>query len=68
MFLTADDLALLTGYTRWSAQRRWLTARGYRHEVTAAGRPVVARAEVERHLVGTTAPRARTAPRLDLVS
>jgi hypothetical protein len=44
MFLTADELARLTGYRRPSAQIRWLKARRVRHFVNAAGLPVVARA------------------------
>lgn len=47
MFLTTDELATLTGYTQTAAQRRWLTRHGYPHELTAGGRPVVARAYVE---------------------
>lgn len=54
MFLSADDLAALTGRVRRGAQVRWLRAHGWRHTVNALGLPVVAVAEVNRKLVGGT--------------
>lgn len=70
MFLTPEEVVALTGYQRWSAQRRWLTQRGYRHDVLGSGRPVVLRAEVERHLLGGSGPKERSTggwsgPKLD---
>lgn len=44
MFLTPDDLIVLTGLRRPSAQAKWLRAHRVRHYVNAGGRPVVARA------------------------
>ena len=54
MFLTADELRLLTGRQRPRAQARWLRDHGYRHTVNALGAPVVAVAEANRKLVGGT--------------
>ena len=50
MFLTTIQLGELTGFRRYSAQRRWLISHGYRFEVNALGRPVVLRSAVERKL------------------
>lgn len=47
MFLTADELAELTGLSRHSAQIRWLNDRGWAHAVNGDGRPVVSRQEAE---------------------
>lgn len=52
LFLTEPDLRRLTGLKRPSAQIRWLQERGWPHEVDCAGRPVVARAEMERRMTG----------------
>jgi hypothetical protein len=52
MFLTADEIHVLTGRVRPSAQVRWLRQHGYRHTVNALGSPVVAVAEANRKLVG----------------
>jgi Domain of unknown function (DUF4224) len=41
MFLTPDQLHELTGYTRKSAQVRWLRKNGIQHYVRADGRPSV---------------------------
>jgi hypothetical protein len=51
MFLSADDLADLTGRRRSSAQIRWLSAQGLRFVLGADGRPRVLRAEVEGRLL-----------------
>lgn len=66
MFLTATDLEALTGRKRWRSQVQWLQTHGYRHDLTAAGRPVVLREEVERHMLGSDKKRAAQ-PRLDLL-
>lgn len=52
MFLTVADLEHLTGLQRPSAQARWLKRHGWRFTVNGLGRPVVAVAEANRHLVG----------------
>lgn len=51
MFLTAAELAELTGYRRPSAQLRWLREHRWRFEVNAVGHPRVARAYFERRMV-----------------
>lgn len=43
LFLTADELAELTGYTAPRSQRKWLDANGYRYAVNANNQPKVAR-------------------------
>ena len=59
MFLTPAELATLTGYQLAGWQIRWLKERGWRFEVSATGRPVVARVYAEQRMVGTaTAPGA----------
>ena len=57
MFLTAAELAELTGLKRGSAQARWLAQAGLRHVLGADGRPRVLRAEVERLLSNGPPPR-----------
>lgn len=52
MFLTPAELAELTGKVRFTAQVAWLTRRRWAFEIRDDGRPVVARAEAERQLVG----------------
>lgn len=52
LFLTADEVAELTGYKRPYDQRRWLGARGWPHELDANCRPKVSRAYAERRLAG----------------
>ena len=52
MFLTPLEIQRLTGYTRPSAQIRWLRHHGWRFTVNALGDPVVALAESNRHMVG----------------
>lgn len=47
MFLTPDDLRILTGYRIPAYQIRWLTRNGIRHWVNRAGRPVVPRAAID---------------------
>jgi hypothetical protein len=60
MFLTAAELAELTGLTRHSAQIRWLRDRHWAHAIRADGRPVVSRKEAERQLETAAAPKRRT--------
>jgi hypothetical protein len=50
MFLTIEEITELTGYRRFTAQCRWLAARGYRFETNAHGRPIVLVSSVERRL------------------
>lgn len=53
LLLTRDELCELTGYVQTASQFRWLTDRGWRHEVGGDGRPKVARAEYERRMLGS---------------
>lgn len=64
MFLTAEELAELTGYILPAYQRRWLTAHAYPHEVAASGRPVVARSYVDGRLGGKVAVPPKSSPNL----
>lgn len=50
MFLTAEELRELTGRARRKNQIAWLKAKGYKHEVNALGRIIVARAHVDYRL------------------
>lgn len=43
LFLTNAELQVLTGYRSYAKQIQWLIVRGWVHEVSAIGRPVVAR-------------------------
>ena len=56
MFLTAEELADLTGYVVPAYQVKWLDRAGYPFETAATGRPKVLRGYVERKLglVGAT--------------
>jgi len=47
MFLTADDLVILTGRKRRALQIQALRSMGIPFRVNAAGRPVVCRSAVE---------------------
>jgi len=66
MFLTPDELAILTGRKRASSQIRWLAQAGIRHVLAADGRPRVLRAEVERAMLG--GPARQSEPRLRIAS
>jgi hypothetical protein len=52
MILPRQEVKALTGYTRASAQVRWLQRNGWKFIVNGLGEPVVAQAEFSRHLVG----------------
>jgi Domain of unknown function (DUF4224) len=52
VILGAADIQQLTGYTRPSAQTRWLRRHGWRFTVNGLGAPVVALAEFQRHMIG----------------
>lgn len=56
MILTDQEIQSLTGFRRASAQARWLRRNGYRFTVNGLGKPVVAVAEFNRHMVGGRAP------------
>jgi uncharacterized protein DUF4224 len=52
VILARSEIQRLTGYSRASAQVRWLRHNGWRFTVNALGDPVVALAEFNRHMVG----------------
>ncbi len=52
LFLTDEEIVILTDYKRPADQRRWLTDRHFAYAVGASGKPKVLRTEVERHLLG----------------
>lgn len=47
MFLSADELATLTGRAAKSRQIAWLRANGVAFRVSATGHPVVARSAID---------------------
>ena len=51
-FITPEETEELTGYVRRPAQTRWLERHGFSFTITRSGRPIVLRAEMERHLLG----------------
>lgn len=57
MILPRSVVQELTGYTRPSAQARWLRDHGWRFTVNALGYPIVFVAEANRHNVGGKAAR-----------
>ncbi len=65
MFLTADELRALTGYKLPAFQLRWLADHGYRHEVSAGGKPVVARSFVESKIGGGLAVPQKSRPNFE---
>ncbi len=59
MILAPSDLVDLTGYTRASAQIRWLRDHGWKFTVNGLDKPVVAQAEFNRHMVGGKAAKVQ---------
>lgn len=55
MIIDASQLRFLTGYVQPAAQARWLRRHGWKFTVNALGKPVVALAEFNRHMVGGAA-------------
>jgi hypothetical protein len=62
MFLGIEDLMVLTGYSRPSAQRRWLAQNGFRFWVRGDGTLAVPSFQLE------AAPRRRPAWQPDLLA
>ncbi len=65
MFLTPDEVADMTGYTKQSAQIRWLTAERFGFVVSSSGAPKVLRAVVVSRL-GSEQSKKRNEPVLRL--
>jgi hypothetical protein len=53
-FLTADELAEVTGYKHVASQREWLDKNGWSYVVNASGRPIVGRYFARLRLSGIT--------------
>jgi hypothetical protein len=51
-FLTADELAEVTGRKHVASQRNWLDKNGWAYVVNAAGRPIVGRWYARMRLAG----------------
>jgi hypothetical protein len=62
LFLTDEELVSLTGYRLAKYQVTWLRNRGWRFEQNAAGAPRVARAYLERKMVGESLSEAPAQP------
>jgi Domain of unknown function (DUF4224) len=67
MFLTDDQLAVLTGYKLRHKQMARLRELGIPFIPSAAGFPVVATREIERRLVQDPKIRIKDRPKLELV-
>ena len=52
LFLAPEEMTALTGYARRSGQIQWLREHGWRFELDRDGSPRVARAYMERRMVG----------------
>ena len=50
LFLDDNEVKRLTGYSRPSAQRRWLLDHGWPHEVNGLGRPLLLTSVVQTRL------------------
>lgn len=59
LYLTPDELIELTGRKLVSLQIKWLVAKGWKHEVNAVGRPIVARSYFEYRLGSGANPNER---------
>lgn len=66
MFLTAEELQELTGYTFHCRQIDWLRQNHWKFEVTAQKKPKVARSYFESRL-GASSPRQENQPVVPLV-
>jgi hypothetical protein len=59
VILSPSELVNVTGFTRASAQIRWLRKHGWKFTVNGIDKPVVAVAEFNRHMVGGRAARSQ---------
>ncbi len=65
MIVPKAELKMLTGYTRISAQIRWLRRNGWKFIVNGLGDPIVALAEFNRQMVGGKAAPATQEPNFE---
>lgn len=69
MFLTANELAELTGYTRSTKQRAWLDRNGAPYYVAASGRPIVLQSTLGPQApVADAPPEPAPEPKPDLIA
>ena len=54
-FLTDEEMSILTGLDRKSAQIKWLAANGWRYVTNAAGSPIVSRLYCRQKMAGEIA-------------
>lgn len=66
MFLTADNLHVLTGRKRYTAQANWLRNNGFNFRIAADGSPRVLISHVEK-VMGGHAIKIRSTPNFDAV-
>ena len=59
IFLTPEELVELTGRKSARHQIGWLDVKGWKHEVNAVGRPIVARTYAEYRLGSAPEPNRR---------
>lgn len=68
MFLTSEEVEVLTGDTRAFMQIRWLIQRNWIFEISGSGAPVISRSYAERRLGATDTPtRAKARVNLEAV-
>lgn len=63
-FLTADEIATLTGRRLKGLQIEWLKRSGIPHWVNAVGRPVIARVAITGQKAGKVEPPRTWSPRV----
>jgi Domain of unknown function (DUF4224) len=70
-FLSADELAEVTGYKHVTSQREWLEKNGWTYVRNASGKPIVGRWYARQKLAGLTPTQTGTtlswAPNFDLL-
>lgn len=66
-FLTPEETHELTGYRRYSVQRRWCDRAGVPYFTAASGRPIILRASLEQRTI-TRPDGTQTYPRLRLAA
>lgn len=62
LLLTSDEIQEITGYRALKAQVSWLSQKGWRFELNALGRPVIARRYAEKMLGCDGADDRKTRP------
>lgn len=65
MFLTPQEIAILTGYVRQKDQRSWLDRNKWKFEITRTGHPVVLRKHAESKLSEAQENKPEWSPNFD---